>query len=128
MSALFWRRALQATSTLLTISLLIQFFTAGMAAVTDPDYWGHHRAWVAVFQWLVVPLPVLAWLSGYPRRWRVMIATAPTLQLALQYVLAHRAMEGRLTIGIGLHALNAGVLLTVSAILAAGLLDWKLEK
>jgi hypothetical protein len=128
MSEFFWRRALQVTSTLLTVSILIQFFIAGMAAVTDPDYWGHHRTWAAVFQWLVVPLPVLAWLGGYPRRWRVMIATAPLLQIALQYVLAHRAMEGRLPIGIGLHAVNAGVLLIVSAIVAAGLLDWKLQK
>jgi hypothetical protein len=115
-------------STLLGISILIQFFIAGMAAVIAPDYWDYHRAWVAVFQWLVVPLPVLAWLGGYPRRWRVTIATAPLLQIALQYLLAHRALEGRLSIGIGLHAVNAGALLLISAILAAGLLDWRLEK
>jgi hypothetical protein len=128
MSEFFWRRALQAASTLLSISILIQFYFAGVAAMTDPGYWGYHQAWVTVFQWLVVPLPVLAWLGGYPRRWRVTIATAPLLQIALQYVLAHRALEGRLPIGIGLHAVNAGVLLIVSAILAAGLLDWKLQK
>jgi hypothetical protein len=128
MSELFWRRALQVASTLLSISILIQFFIAGVAAVTDPSYWDHHRAWVAVFQWLVVLLPVLAWLGGYPRRWRVTIATVPFLQIGLQYVLAHRALEGRLPIGIGLHAVNAGGLLIVSAILAAGLLDRKLQK
>jgi hypothetical protein len=128
MNDLFWRRALQVTSTLLSISILIQFFIAGMAAVTDPAYWGYHRAWVAVFQWLVVPLPVLAWLGGYPRRWRAMIATAPLLQIALQYTLAHRALENQLSIGIGLHAVNAGVLLMVSTILAAGLPDCRLEK
>jgi hypothetical protein len=128
MSGFFWRRALQAASALLTIAILIQFFIAGVAAMTDPGYWGYHRAWVAVFQWLVVPLPVLAWLGGYPRRWRVTMAAMPLLQIALQYVLAHRALEGRLSIGIGLHAVNAGVLLIVSTILAAGLLDWKLQK
>jgi hypothetical protein len=128
MSELFWRRALQGASTVLSISILIQFFIAGVAAMTDPGYWVYHSAWVAVFQWIVVPLPVLAWLGGHPRRWRVAIATAPLVQIGLQYVLAHRALEGRLPIGIGLHAVNAGVLLIVSATLASGLLDWKLQK
>jgi hypothetical protein len=47
----------------------------------------------------------------------------PLLQIALQYVLAHRAIEGRLTIGLGLHALDAGLLLLISAGLAVGLFD-----
>ena len=47
----------------------------------------------------------------------------PPLQIALQYVLAHRAIEGRLSIGLGLHALDAGRLLLIAAGLAAGLFD-----
>jgi len=47
----------------------------------------------------------------------------PPLQIALQYVLAHRAIEGRLAIGLGLHALDAELLLLIAAGLAAGLFD-----
>lgn len=128
MSALRWRRGLQVVAALLGVAILVQLFIAGVAAVTDPGYWRYHDAWVAVFQWLVVPLPVLAWLGGHPRPWRVTVATAPLAQIALQYVLAHRALDGRLPVGLGLHAVNAGVLLVISATLAAGVLDWKSPK
>ena len=118
------RILLRTLSALLTICLLVQFFIAGMAAMTDPGWWTYHSDWVAIFQWLVIPLPILAWLGGPAR------ATAhpdlrciPLLQIALQYVLAHRAIEGRLTIGLGLHALDAGLLLLIAAGLAVGLFD-----
>jgi hypothetical protein len=117
------RVLLRSLSALLTICLLVQFFTAGMAAVTDPGWWTYHSDWVAIFQWLVVPLPVLAWLGGSPRRRRTLFASIPFLQIALQYVLAHRAMEGRLAIGLGLHALDAGLLLLIAAGLTAGFFD-----
>jgi hypothetical protein len=41
-------------------------------------------------------------------------------QIALQYVLSHRALEGRLPIGIGLHAVNGALLLIVATFLAIG--------
>jgi hypothetical protein len=110
-------------SALLTICLLVQFFIAGMAAMTDPEWWTYHSNWVAIFQWLVIPLPILAWLGGPARAQRTLFACVPLLQIALQYVLAHRAIEGRLTIGLGLHALDAGLLLLISAGLAVGLFD-----
>ncbi|MGA7150262.1 MAG: hypothetical protein WBY84_02470 [Pseudolabrys sp.] len=100
-------------SALLTICLLVQFFIAGMAAMTDPEWWTY----------LVIPLPILAWLGGPARARRTLFACIPLLQIALQYVLAHRAIEGRLTIGLGLHALDAGLLLLISAGLAVGLFD-----
>jgi hypothetical protein len=56
--------------------------------------------WVAIFQWLVIPLPILAWLGGPARGRRTLIECIPLLQIALQYVLAHRAIEGRLAIGL----------------------------
>jgi hypothetical protein len=89
-------------SALLTICLLVQFFIAGMAAMTDSGWWTYHSNWVAIFQWLVIPLPILAWLGGPARARRTLFACIPLLQIALQYVLAHRAIEGRLTIGLGL--------------------------
>jgi hypothetical protein len=49
------------------------------------------------------------------------------IQIALQYVLAHRALEGRLPTGIGLHAVNAALLLVVATFLAIGCTDRKMS-
>jgi Family of unknown function (DUF6220) len=117
------RTLLRTLSALLTICLLAQFFVAGVAAITDPGWWKYHSDWVAIFQWLVIPLPILAWLGGLPRGRRTLFACIPLLQIALQYVLAHRAIEGRLAIGLGLHALDARLLLLIAAGLAVGLFD-----
>ena len=100
---------------LLLAALLVQFFIAGMAALTNPGWWAYHQQWVAYFQWLVVPLPVLAWLAGRPRRYRVPLACVPFVQIGLQYMLAHRAIDGRWPIGLGLHAVDAAVMLLVVA-------------
>jgi hypothetical protein len=117
------RKLLHTLSALLTICLLAQFFIAGIAAMADPGWWTYHGDWVAIFQWLVIPLPILAWFGGPPRARRTLFACIPSLQIALQYVLAHRAIEGRLAIGLGLHALDAGLLLLIAAGLAIGLFD-----
>ena len=117
------RTLLRTLSALLTICLLAQFFIAGIAAMTDPGWWTYHSAWVAIFQWLVIPLPILAWVGGPHRGRRTLFACIPLLQIALQYVLAHRAIEGRLAIGLGLHALDAGLMLLIAAGLAVGLFD-----
>jgi len=117
-----WARVLllKLPSGLLTISLLIQFFIAGMSSVTNPDWWAYHKLWVGIFQWLVLPLPVFAWLCGKPRGRRVVVASLPILQIALQYVLVHRALDGRLPIGVGLHAVNAALMLLVTIALTLG--------
>jgi uncharacterized protein DUF6220 len=117
------RILLRGLSALLTICLLVQFFIAGIAAMTDPGWWTYHSAWIAIFQWLVVPLPILAWFGGPARGRRTLFACIPLPQIALQYVLAHRAMEGRLAIGLGLHALDGALLLLIAAALAVGLFD-----
>jgi hypothetical protein len=124
-----WARVvLKLLSGLLTISLLAQFFIAGMSSMTDPDWWAYHRIWVEIFQWLVLPLPIFAWLCGEPRRPRLIVASLPILQIALQYVLVHRALDGRLPIGAGLHAVNAALMLLVAATLTIGWPDsWMLS-
>jgi len=67
-SSLFPSRTLLRTlSALLTICLLAQFFIAGVAAMTDPSWWTYHSDWVAIFQWLIISLPILAWLGGFHR-------------------------------------------------------------
>jgi len=107
------RTLMRGVAALLVVALLVQFFIAGMAALTNPGWWTYHQAWVAIFQWLVVPLPVLAWLAGPPRRYRVPLACVPFVQIGLQYVLAHRALVGRWPIGLGLHAVDAALMLIV---------------
>jgi Family of unknown function (DUF6220) len=119
------RMLLRTLSALLTICTLVQFFIAGMAATTDPGWWTYHSDWVAILQWLVVSLPILAWL-GLSCSWTAHpVCMHPLLQIALQYVLmsSHRPIEGRLAIGLGLHALDAELLLLIAAGLAAGLFD-----
>ena len=116
------RMLLRTLSALLTICTLVQFFIAGMAATTDPGWWTYHSDWVAIFQWSVIPLPILAWLGGPARGRRTLFACIPLLQIALQ-MSSHRAIEGRLAIGLGLHALDAELLLLIAAGLAAGLFD-----
>lgn len=111
---------LRCLSGLLTVSLLIQFFIAGMSSLTAPYWWYYHKIWVNIFQWLVLPLPIFAWLCGKPRGGRVLLALLPILQVALQYVLVHRALDGRLPIGVGLHAVNAALMLIVASLLALG--------
>ncbi len=123
----FARKTLQFLSGLLTIAILIQFFIAGMSSVTNPDWWAYHLFWVSIFQWLVLPLPVIAWFCGKPRGLRVFVASLPIAQIALQYVLVHRALDGRLPIGIGLHALNAALMLLVTSWLTAGWPDNKIK-
>jgi hypothetical protein len=113
------RMLLRTLSALLTIFLLVQFFIAGMAATTDPGWWTYHSDWVAIFH--SASDPGVAWRSC---SWTAHTdCMHPPLQIALQYVLAHRAIEGRLAIGLGLHALDAGRLLLIAAGLAAGLFD-----
>ncbi len=114
------RLFLKLLSGLLTISILIQFFIAGMSSVTNPDWWTYHKVWVGIFQWLVLPLPIFAWFYGKPRNLRVVVASLPILQIALQYVLVHRALDGRLPIGVGLHAVNAALMLLVAMALTLG--------
>ena len=122
------RMILRFLSGLLSIAILIQFFIAGMSSITNPDWWEYHKTWVNIFQWLVLPLPVLAWFCGKPRGGRTLFASLPILQIALQYVLAHRALDGRWPIGIGLHAVNAALMLIVATLVALGWREKNLQQ
>ena len=111
---------LRSLSWLRTVSILVQFFIAGMSSITNPEWWDYHKTWVSIFQWLVLPLPILAWFCGKPRGGRTLFASLPILQIALQYFLVHRALDGRLPTGVGLHALNAALMLMVATLLMLG--------
>jgi hypothetical protein len=122
------RLTLRFLSGLLSVAILIQFFIAGTSSITNPEWWDYHKFWVGIFQWLVLPLPILAWFCGKPRARRTLFASLPILQMALQYVLAHRALDGRLPTGIGLHAVNAALMLIVATLLALGWCDENLQR
>jgi hypothetical protein len=70
-------------------------------------------------------VPILAWLCGKPRGGRTLLASLPILQIASQYFLVHRALDGRLPMGIGLHAVNAALMLMVATVLTLGWHDGK---
>jgi hypothetical protein len=108
---------LQLAASLLLMSLFVQMFIAGMAALTAPEWWILHKRWVDIFQWLTLMFPLFAWLRDARFSALVILSAAPLMQIALQYYLAHRALEGTLRIGLGLHALNAGVLLIVTILI-----------
>lgn len=51
---------------------------------------------------------------------RILFASFPILQIALQYALVHRSLDGRWPIGVGLHTVNGAVMPIVSTTLAFG--------
>jgi hypothetical protein len=108
---------LKGSSALLALALLVQAFTAGMAAVTDPGWWETHVAWVRIFQWLVLVLPASAALAEVPRRTK-WASAVPLPLMGLQYVLAHRGIDATLPIGLGLHAVTAMLLFAVALLVA----------
>ena len=69
---------LRTLSGLLTVSILIQFFIAGMSSITNPEWWDYHKTWVSIFQWLVLPLPILAFNAA------LMLMVATLLMLGWQ--------------------------------------------
>jgi len=106
---------------MLTIALLIQAFLAGVAAMTDPSWWELHRAWVNIFQWLVVLPPACAVLARYPR-WLTATNILPIVLIYLQYVWAEFGRDGAWAYALGVHAASAMVLFATSMFLLAAAL------
>jgi len=65
--------------------------------------------------------PRMAWRVSSWRRTLFALHSLAADRIAI--CLAHCAIEGRLAIGLGLHALDAGLLLLIAAGLAVGLFD-----
>lgn len=87
----------------------LQVFFAGAAALIDASFWSAHLHWVAIFQWLCVLQPVLAWFASRDALFRV-LNIAPIALLSLQYWLAGYGLEQSSYVAFGLHAV-CGVLL-----------------
>ena len=112
-----------ATCGALVLALLGQAFLAGMAAMTDSAWWEWHKAWVNLWQWLILLLPVLALLTRYPWRW-AWLSVLPVPLLYLQYVWAETGRAGSLPYAFGLHAMGAlGLFGTSTLLLALALLE-----
>lgn len=102
----------------LAVALLVQTYLAGVAAMTDPSWWDLHRAWVNVFQWLVL-LPVAsAVLARYPK-WLVGMSVLPVVLIYSQYVWIELAREAAWAYASGAHAANALVLFGSTVFLLA---------
>ena len=99
-------------------ALLVQAFLAGVAAMTDPSWWGLHLAWVHTFQWLVLLPPACAVLAGYPR-WLLRASALPVVLLYLQYVWAEFGRDGTWAYGLGVHAASGLLLFGTTAVLFA---------
>lgn len=103
---------------LLALSVVVQAYLAGVAAVVDPDYWSLHKGWVAVFQWLSVALAAATWVGRRDRamRWMSLI---PVVIIAAQYSSIHLALGHRIAWLAGVHAANGFVLIGVLVLFAA---------
>lgn len=105
----FGRLLFVGTITIFALSVLVQAFFAGDAAILAPEMWQRHIAWVHIFQWFSVVLPVAAHLAGHRIGFTV-LNCLPMVMIGLQYMLIHIAINhGKVTFA-GLHAV-AGVLL-----------------
>lgn len=103
-------------------ALLVQAFLAGVATMTDPGWWELHRAWVTIFQWLVLLPPMCAVPARYPR-WLTGASALPLMLIYLQYVWAELGRDGTWAYGLGFHAAGALVLFgTTTFLFAAALL------
>ena len=47
----------------MALSVLVQAYLAGAAAAVDADFWAAHKTWIAIFQWLSVPLAIAGFLG-----------------------------------------------------------------
>jgi hypothetical protein len=106
------------TAALFALSVLLQAFFAGGAALIDPQYWALHVSWVGIFQWLSVVLAAAAWAGGRGRigRWGSLGALAI---IAAQYTSIHAAIRHGLAWLAGLHAVGGFVLFGLLVLIVA---------
>ena len=109
------------TLNLFALAVLAQIFLAGYAALLAPEVWDQHVAWVHVFQWLSVALPIAAYFS-VRRIGFALFNCLPMLIIGLQYMLVHMAIRRGEPALVGLHAVG-GVLLF--GVLVFGFQEWR---
>jgi hypothetical protein len=106
------RRSILPIAVLFALSVLLQAFFAGSAALIDPQYWTLHVRWVGIFQWLSVVLLVAAWVDNRRRtaKWGSLAALAI---IAGQYTSIHAAISHNLAWPAGAHAAGGFILFGV---------------
>jgi MFS-type transporter involved in bile tolerance (Atg22 family) len=111
----------QVTAMILTIvlalSVLVQAYLAGAAAGVDADFWAAHKTWIAIFQWLSVPLAIATFFGKHDTLTRL-LSIVPIIIIAIQYSSIHLALHHGLAWLAGIHAANAPLLFGVLVLLA----------
>jgi hypothetical protein len=91
------------------LAVLLQIAFAGNAALLDPEGWTLHAKWVAIFQWLSIALPVLAFFKR--RSWSFLALNfIPVVIVLVQYVSIHYAIRHGTAWIVGLHAAVGAIL------------------
>jgi len=105
----FARVVVTPLAVLLALAVLTQAYLAGAAAVVDADYWSLHKSWIAIFQWLSVPLVPVTWAGRRDPTTRWM-SVVPIVLIAAQYSSVHLAFRHGASWLAGLHAVIGFVL------------------
>jgi hypothetical protein len=103
------------------LAVLLQIFFAGEAAMIQPEVWEQHVAWIHLFQWLSLPIPVAAYLAKRKLSFAA-VNCAPIVIIGLQYVLIHRALSNNAAALAGLHAVCGALLVGFVAFI---LQEWR---
>ena len=72
----------------LALSVLVQAYPAGAAAAVDADFWAAHKTWIAIFQWLSVPLAIATFFGKHDTLTRL-LSIVPIIVIAIQYSSIH---------------------------------------
>jgi Family of unknown function (DUF6220) len=105
------------------LAVLLQIFFAGEASMIQPEVWEQHVAWIHLFQWLSLPLPVAAYAASRKLSYAA-VNCAPIVIIGLQYVLIHRALSDNAAALAGLHAVCGALLVGFVAFI---LQEWRAE-
>lgn len=111
---------------LLSAGLLLQIFLAGLGALSSSSYWQVHRAYGYTLMWLAFALPIFGVVGQPQRRTHVLNVLAAVL-IVVQFALIWLPLAlGWPNEVRGLHAVNAVVLFSITALDAAFL--WRAFK
>lgn len=88
------------------VCVVVQVFIAGMAVFVDPTNWSLHMTFVHVFEFLLIPMLVLAFLGRLPRGQKWLVVGLWTM-IGLQYATAE-GFSGSVVAAV--HPVNALVI------------------
>ena len=101
----------------MALSVLVQAYLAGAAAAVDANFWALHKTWIAIFQWLSMPLAIATFLGKRDVLTRL-LSIVPIIVIGIQYSSIHLALHHGFAWLAGIHAANAPLLFAVLVLLA----------